>query len=387
MKEEKEIYKRKIALLGSTGSIGTQALDVIAAHPDLFEAYALTANNNVSLLVEQAKRFHPEVVVIANEAHYEEVQAALSDLPIKVYTGAESLCQIVEDDHVDIVLAAMVGFAGLRPTVSAIKAGKAIALANKETLVVAGELITRLAQEHRVPLLPVDSEHSAIFQCLEPGNAIEKILLTASGGPFRHCSKEELAKVTKGQALAHPTWHMGAKVTIDSATMMNKGFEVIEARWLFGVRPEQIKVVVHPQSIIHSMVQFADGAVKAQLGMPDMRLPIQYAFGYPRRLSADFPRIDFSSLGSLTFERPDLERFPCLGLAYEALRRGGNSPCVMNAANEVANRAFIEERIRFPLIYEIIAETMASIPFEKDCSLDTYIATDEEARRLAATLL
>ena len=382
-----ETYKRKIALLGSTGSIGTQALDVIAAHPDLFEAYALTAHNNVSLLVEQARRFHPEVVVIANEAHYEEVQTALSDLPIKVYTGAESLCQIVEDDHVDIVLAAMVGFAGLRPTVSAIKAGKAIALANKETLVVAGELITRLAQEHRVPLLPVDSEHSAIFQCLEPGNAIEKILLTASGGPFRHCSKEELAKVTKGQALAHPTWHMGAKVTIDSATMMNKGFEVIEARWLFGVRPEQIEVVVHPQSIIHSMVQFADGAVKAQLGMPDMRLPIQYAFGYPRRLSADFPRIAFSSLGSLTFEQPDLERFPCLGLAYEALRRGGNSPCVMNAANEVANRAFIEERIRFPRIYEIIAETMVSIPFEKDCSLDTYISTDEEARRLAATFL
>lgn len=378
---------KRIALLGSTGSIGTQALDVIAANPERFEAYALTANNSADLLIEQARRFHPEVVVIANDQHYAHVQEALSDLPIKVYTGADALCQIVQDDHVDIVLAAMVGFAGLRPTVSAIQAGKAIALANKETLVVAGELITRLCAEHQVPLLPVDSEHSAIFQCLEPGNRIEKILLTASGGPFRHFTAEQLRTVTKHQALSHPTWHMGAKITIDSATMMNKGFEVIEARWLFGVPPERIQVVVHPQSIIHSMVQFEDGAVKAQLGMPDMRLPIQYAFSFPQRLPATFPRIDFSTLQTLTFERPDTERFPCLALAYEALRQGGNRPCVMNAANEVANRAFIEERITFPRICEIIEQTLQRIPYEGGCTLDTCLSTDEEARRCAASLL
>lgn len=378
---------KRIALLGSTGSIGTQALDVIAAHPDLFEAYALTANNSADLLIEQARRFHPEVVVIVNEQHYEHVRQALSDLPVKVYTGADSLCQIVQDDHVDVVLAAMVGFAGLRPTVSAIEAGKAIALANKETLVVAGELITSLARAHRVPILPVDSEHSAIFQCLEPGNRIEKILLTASGGPFRHYSAEQLRTVTKDQALSHPTWHMGAKITIDSATMMNKGFEVIEARWLFGVEPGQIEVVVHPQSIVHSMVQFEDGAVKAQLGMPDMRLPIQYAFSFPRRLPATFPRIDFAALQGLSFERPDTERFPCLALAYEALRRGGNRPCVMNAANEIANRAFIEDRIPFTHICEVIEQTMQRIPYEGACTLDTYLATDLEARRCAASLL
>lgn len=378
---------KRIALLGSTGSIGTQALDVIAANPERFEAYALTANNSADLLIDQARRFHPEVVVIANDQHYAHVQEALSDLPIKVYTGADALCQIVQDDHVDIVLAAMVGFAGLRPTVSAIQAGKAIALANKETLVVAGELITRLCAEHQVPLLPVDSEHSAIFQCLEPGNPIEKILLTASGGPFRHYTAEQLRTVTKRQALSHPTWHMGAKITIDSATMMNKGFEVIEARWLFGVPPERIQVVVHPQSIIHSMVQFEDGAVKAQLGMPDMRLPIQYAFSFPQRLPATFPRIDFTTLQTLTFERPDTERFPCLALAYEVLRHGGNRPCVMNAANEVANRAFIEERITFPRISEIIEQTLQRIPYEAGCTLDACLSTDEEARRCAASLL
>lgn len=378
---------KRIALLGSTGSIGTQALDVIAAHPDMFEAYALTANNNADLLIEQARRFLPEVVVIANDRHYDHVRQSLSDLPIKVYTGADALCQIVQDDHIDLVLAALVGFAGLRPTVSAIQAGKAIALANKETLVVAGELITRLCDEHRVPLLPVDSEHSAIFQCLEPGNRIEKILLTASGGPFRHFSAEQLRSVNKSQALSHPTWHMGAKITIDSATMMNKGFEVIEARWLFGVRPEQIQVVVHPQSIIHSMVQFEDGAVKAQLGMPDMRLPIQYAFSFPQRLPATFPRIDFTTLQALTFEQPDTARFPCLALAYEALRQGGNRPCVMNAANEIANRAFIEDRIPFTHICEIIGQAMQRIPYEGDCTLDTYLETDKEARQYAASLL
>ena len=351
---------KKIAILGSTGSIGTQALDVIEANPDLFEAYVLTANNNVELLIQQARRFQPEMVVIANEQHYDAVQRALSNLPIKVYAGADALCDVVQDDNVDIVLASMVGFAGLRPTISAIKAKKIIALANKETLVVAGELINRLASEFQVPILPVDSEHSAIFQCLEPGNPIEKTLLTASGGPFRHYSEEDLKSVTKAQALAHPTWNMGAKITIDSATMMNKGFEVIEAKWLFGVKPEQIQVVVHPQSVIHSMVQFEDGAVKAQLGVPDMRLPIQYAFSYPRRLHSDFDRLDFFSLKSLTFEKPDTKRFPCLQFAYDALRRGGNMPCIVNAANEIVNRAFIEDRISFTRIAEII---------QKPCSM------------------
>ncbi|MBQ5461252.1 MAG: 1-deoxy-D-xylulose-5-phosphate reductoisomerase, partial [Bacteroidaceae bacterium] len=333
---------KKIAILGSTGSIGTQALDVIEANPDLFQAYVLTAYNNVELLINQARRFQPEVVVIANEQHYDAVQRALSNLPIKVYAGADALCEVVQDENVDIVLASMVGFAGLRPTISAIKAKKVIALANKETLVVAGELMNRLAAEYQVPILPVDSEHSAIFQCLEPGNRIEKILLTASGGPFRCYSEEELKTVTKAQALAHPTWNMGAKITIDSATMMNKGFEVIEAKWLFGVKPEQIQVVVHPQSVIHSMVQFEDGAVKAQLGVPDMRLPIQYAFSYPKRLHSDFDRLDFFSLKNLTFEEADTKRFPCLQFAYEALRKGGNMPCIVNAANEIVNRAFID---------------------------------------------
>jgi len=379
--------KKRIAILGSTGSIGTQALEVIAEQSSLYEAYVLTANNNVDLLITQARKFCPATVVIANESHYTKVKDALDDLPIKVYTGADALCQVVQDDNVDMVLASMVGFAGLRPTISAIKAGKAIALANKETLVVAGELINRLTHEYRVPLLPVDSEHSAIFQCLEPGNPIEKILLTCSGGPFRQFSVEELANVTKHHALAHPTWNMGAKITIDSATLMNKGFEVIEAKWLFGVKPEQIQVVVHPQSVIHSMVQFEDGAVKAQLGVPDMRLPIQYAFSYPRRLKASFDRVDFFKMRDLTFEQPDTQRFRCLALAYEALDKGGNMPCIVNAANEIANRAFIDDRISFHKISDIIEKAMTHIDYTTDSSLETYLLTDKETREYAQTLL
>ena len=379
--------KKRIAILGSTGSIGTQALEVIEEQNHLYEAYVLTANNSADLLIEQARKFNPAAVVIANDLHYDKVKDALADLPIKVYAGADALCQVVQDDNVDIVLASMVGFAGLRPTISAIKAGKMIALANKETLVVAGELINRLTREYQVPLLPVDSEHSAIFQCLEPGNRIEKILLTCSGGPFRKLSTEELATVTKAHALAHPTWNMGAKITIDSATLMNKGFEVIEAKWLFGVRPEQIQVVVHPQSVIHSMVQFEDGAVKAQLGVPDMRLPIQYAFSYPKRLKASFDRVDFFKMKDLTFEQPDTVRFRCLALAYEALDKGGNMPCIVNAANEIANRAFIEDKITFHRISEIIEQAMSHVSYSTDSSLETYLLTDKETREYAKTLL
>ncbi len=379
--------KKKICILGSTGSIGTQALDVIRQHSDLYEAYVLTAYNNATLLIEQAREFNPEAVVIAKESNYEAVRDGLADLPIKVYTGADALCQVVQDDNVDMVLASMVGFAGLEPTIAAIKAHKAIALANKETLVVAGDLIVRLANENRVPILPVDSEHSAIFQCLEPGNRIDKILLTCSGGPFRHYSKEELRHATKAHALAHPTWNMGAKITIDSATLMNKGFEVIEAKWLFGVKPEQIQVVVHPQSVIHSAVQFEDGAVKAQLGVPDMRLPIQYAFSYPKRLPLNGERLDLFKMKELTFEQPDTERFRCLALAYEALKQGGNMPCIVNAANEIANRAFIEDRIGFERIAEIIEETMGKVDFTHESSLDIYLSTDKDARAYAASLL
>lgn len=379
--------KRKIAILGSTGSIGTQALDVISEHRDLYEAYVLTAGNSADKLIEQARRFEPEAVVIANEKHYTTVKDALADLPIKVYAGAEALCEVVQDDNVDIVLASMVGFAGLRPTISAIKAKKVIALANKETLVVAGELIKRLSYQYEVPILPVDSEHSAIFQCLEPGNRIEKILLTASGGPFRTYSKEELKTVTKAQALSHPTWNMGAKITIDSATLMNKGFEVIEAKWLFDVKPEQIQVVVHPQAMIHSMIQFEDGAVKAQLGMPDMRLPIQYAFSYPKRLHSSFERIDFFKLKDMTFEKPDTERFRCLDIAYKALEMGGNMPCIVNAANEIANRAFITDKISFERISEIIEESMYHIAFNADSSLETYMETDRETREFASSMI
>lgn len=379
--------KKRIAILGSTGSIGTQALQVIDEHSDLYEAYVITANNSVVKLIEQARKYVPEAVVIANEQHYAEVRDALADLPIKVYAGEDALCEVVQDDNVDIVLASMVGFAGLRPTISAIKAGKMIALANKETLVVAGELINSLASEYKVPIIPVDSEHSAIFQCLEPGNKIEKILLTASGGPFRKYSKEELKTVTKAQALAHPTWNMGDKITIDSATLMNKGFEVIEAKWLFGLKPEQIEVVVHPQSVIHSMVQFEDGAVKAQLGVPDMRLPIQYAFSYPQRLKASFDRLDFFQMRELTFEKPDTDRFPCLRLAFESLRRGGNMPCIVNAANEIVNRAFIEDRIPYEKISEVIESAMHHIAFSSDSSLDTYLQTDKETREYAKSMI
>ena len=379
--------KKRICILGSTGSIGTQALEVIEEHSDLYEAYVLTAYNNATLLIEQARKFQPEAVVIAKEDNYNIVKEGLADLPIKVYAGAKALCEVVQDDNVDIVLASMVGFAGLEPTIAAIKAKKVIALANKDTLVVAGGLITKLAHEYQVPILPVDSEHSAIFQCLEPGNKIDKILLTCSGGPFRKFDSEQLKSVTKADALAHPTWNMGAKITIDSATLMNKGFEVIEAKWLFGVKPEQIQVVVHPQSVIHSAVQFEDGAVKAQLGVPDMRLPIQYAFSYPKRLSLTGDRLNLFKMQNLTFEEPDTKRFPCLELAYESLRQGGNMPCIVNAANEIVNRAFIEDKITYTKISEIIEKTMQNVPFCTEDTLETYLETDRQARAYAASLL
>ena len=379
--------KKQIAILGSTGSIGTQALNVKEEHPDLYEAYALTANNQVELLAEQARKFMPAAVVIANEAKYLQLKEMLADLPIQVYAGADALCEIVEAKPIDVVLASMVGYAGLRPTMNAIRAGKAIALANKETLVVAGELINALAQQYKTPILPVDSEHSAIFQCLEPNNALEKVILTASGGPFRKFTLEQLQHVTKEQALKHPNWEMGAKITIDSATMMNKGFEVIEAKWLFGVRPDQIEVVVHPQSVIHSMVQYEDGAVKAQLGMPDMRLPIQYAFSYPQRIKASFDRLDFSKMTELTFEQPDTNRFRCLALAYEALHQGGNMACIVNAANEVVVAAFLKDRISFLRMSEVIEASMAKVPFIQTPTYEDYVATDAEARRIAESLI
>lgn len=379
--------KKQIAILGSTGSIGTQALQVIEEHPDLYEAYALTANNRVDLLIEQARKFLPEAVVIANEEKYLQLKEALSDLPIKVYAGADALCQIVESQPIDIVLASMVGYAGLRPTMNAIKAGKTIALANKETLVVAGELINALANQYRTPILPVDSEHSAIFQCLEMNTPVEKVILTASGGPFRTYTMEQLQQVTKAQALRHPNWEMGAKITIDSASMMNKGFEVIEAKWLFGVRPEQIEVVVHPQSVIHSMVQFEDGAVKAQLGMPDMRLPIQYAFSYPERVKSSFERLDFAKVTDLTFEQPDTKRFRNLALAYEALHQAGNMPCIVNAANEVVVAAFLKDNISFLGMSDVIEKTMGRVTYIKEPSYEDYVATDAEARCIAEELI
>lgn len=387
MSEQKK--KKQIAILGSTGSIGTQALQVIEEHPELYEVYALTANNKVELLVEQARKFMPEAVVIANEARYAELKEALNDLPIKVYAGAEALCQIVESSPIDIVLTAMVGYAGLKPTINAIRARKAIALANKETLVVAGELINELASQYHTPVLPVDSEHSAVFQCLagEVGNPIEKVILTASGGPFRTYTLEQLQTATRAQALKHPNWEMGAKITIDSASMMNKGFEVIEAKWLFGVRPEQIEVVVHPQSVIHSMVQFEDGAVKAQLGMPDMRLPIQYAFSYPDRIRSSFDRLDFSKCTDLTFEQPDTTRFRNLALAYEAMYRGGNMPCIVNAANEVVVEAFLRDTIGFLGMSDVIEKTMGLATFVQAPTYDDYVATDAEARRIARELI
>lgn len=381
--------RKRIAILGSTGSIGTQALEVIEEHNDLYEAYILTANNQVDKLIEQARKHQPETVVIANEQHYDKLKGALANLPIKVYAGAKALEEVVTDSQVDMVLTALVGFSGLRPTISAIRARKPIALANKETMVVAGELINQLCDENRVPLLPVDSEHSAIFQSLQGNeyNRIEKILLTASGGPFRTFTHEQLKTVTKEQALKHPNWSMGAKITIDSASMMNKGFEVMEARWLFRVNPEQIEVLVHPQSIIHSAVQYEDGAIIAQMGMPDMRVPIQYAFSYPLRLKSSFPRIDFKLCTQLTFEKPDTEKFRNLALAYEAIRRGGNMPCIVNAANEIVNAGFLHDQISFLGMSEVIEKTMEHTTFVAKPTLDDYLATDAEARRVATELM
>ena len=380
---------KRIAILGSTGSIGTQTLDVVREHADEYEAYALTAGHNAELLIAQAREFHPEVVVIADESRYETVREALADLPIKVWAGAEAIGDAASLPDVDVVVTAMVGFAGLRPTVAAIEVGKTIALANKETLVVAGELITELAVKHRAPILPVDSEHSAIFQSLvgEDGNAIDKILLTASGGPFRTTPIEELANVTAARALKHPNWEMGAKITIDSATMMNKGFEMIEAKWLFGVEPERIEVLVHPESIVHSAVQLADGGVKAQLGVPDMRLPIQYALSFPRRLLLSGERLDLAALGRLTFERPDFDKFDCLRIAYEAIAAGGNLPCVVNAANEVANAAFRRGAVGFLDIPRLIRRAMADATRCQRASLSDYLASDAEVRRLVAGYL
>lgn len=383
------IKKKQIAILGSTGSIGSQALQVIAEHPDLYEVYALTANNRVELLIEQARAFLPEAVVIANEQKYLQLKEALEDLPIKVYAGMEAICQVVESQPIDIVLTAMVGYSGLKPTIHAIRASKTIALANKETLVVAGDLIEKLVKQHHACIIPVDSEHSAIFQCLvgEGYNSVEKLILTASGGPFRTFTYQELQTVTKKQALKHPNWEMGAKITIDSATMMNKGFEVIEAKWLFGVRPDQIEVLVHPQSIVHSMVQFEDGSIKAQLGLPDMKLPIQYAFSFPDRIRSSFERLDFRQFSSLTFEQPDLERFRNLALAFEAMNRAGNMPCIVNAANEIAVAAFLEEKISYLRMSEMIEETMHRTSFVVHPTYDDYVATDAEARRIALEMI
>ena len=381
--------RKQIAILGSTGSIGTQALEVIEEHSDLYEVYCLTANNKVDELAAQALKFKPAAVVIANEAHYDRLCQMLASEPdIKVYAGAKAIDEIVEAGPIDMVLTAMVGFAGLSPTIHAIKAGKTICLANKETLVVAGALICQLAQQYRTPILPVDSEHSAIFQCLvgESGNEIEKILLTASGGPFRTFDINRLSQVTKADALRHPTWNMGAKITIDSATMINKGFEVIEAKWLFGVEADNIEVLVHPQSIVHSAVQFADGAVKAQLGVPDMRLPIQYAFSYPDRLTLSSARLDLFA-HPLEFFRPDLEKFRCLALSFEAIKKGGNMPCILNAANEVVNRAFLDDRCGFLQIADTIERTLNAVAFDPSPDYDVYVATDREARRVAAEIL
>ena len=380
--------KRQIALLGSTGSIGTQALDVVRDNTDRFEIYALVARQNVDLLAQQAREFRPEVVVIADEQHYAPLKEALADLPMKVWAGADAIADVVQMAPVDVVLTAMVGYAGLRPTLAALEAGKAVALANKETLVVAGELVTATARRTGAPILPVDSEHSAIFQCLvgQDASAVEKVILTASGGPFRTTTREALADVTPAEALRHPNWSMGAKVTIDSASMMNKGFEMIEARWLFGLPPERIEVVVHPQSIVHSMVQFADGAVMAQLGTPDMHLPIAYALAYPRRLRSAAPRLDFAQLSTLTFEAPDRERFRNLDYAYEAARRGGNMPCILNAADEVAVAAFLSGKIGFLAMSDLIAETMARTTFIATPTYDDYVQTDAEARRIATEI-
>lgn len=382
--------KQQICILGSTGSIGTQALDVIEQHSDLYEVYCLTANNRVQELAEQARKFHPAAVVIANEARYEELKDMLSDEPdIKVYAGAQALCDIVQAEPIDMVLASMVGFSGLEPTIHAIKARKKICLANKETLVVAGELICNLAQEYHVPILPVDSEHSAIFQSLvgEGDNEVEKILLTCSGGPFHNYTHEQLEKVTAADALKHPTWDMGAKITIDSASLMNKGFEVTEAKWLFGVPADKIEVLIHPQSVVHSAVQFVDGAVKAQLGVPDMRLPIQYAFSFPQRLHLNGDRLDLFKTQDLQFFKPDYQKFKCLQLAFDAIRKGGNMSCIVNAANEIVNAGFRKGECGFLQMADIIEETMAKATFDSNPDLDVYLQTDAEARRIATELM
>ena len=381
--------KRQIAILGSTGSIGTQTLQVVEEHPECFEVYAITANSRVDDLIAQARKFMPEAVVIADETKYEELKEALSDLPIKVYAGYEAICQIVESGPIDVVVTAMVGFSGLRPTINAIKAGKAIALANKETMVVAGEMINALAMEYKTPILPVDSEHSAIFQCLagEMSNRIEKLILTASGGPFRTWNREDIAKATRAQALNHPNWSMGSKITIDSATMMNKGLEIIEARWLFGTPGDKIQVVIHPESIIHSMVEYADGSVIAQMGHPDMREAIQFAFSYPYRLPLDNRKLNFAELGSMSFFAPDAEKFPALGLAYESLEKGGNMACIMNAANEAAVAAFLQEKIGFYDITDIVHECMSGADFVADPDLETIFKTNETVLAKAAELI
>ncbi len=381
--------KKRIAILGSTGSIGTQTLEVIEQNPERFEVEVLTGNNNIRLLIDQAKKYQPNVVVISNSCHYDELSEALKSEPIKVYAGREALQQVVQMDTIDIVVTAMVGYSGLIPTCNAIKAGKHIALANKETMVVAGEIINQLAIEHKVNIYPVDSEHSAIFQCLvgEFNNEIEKIYLTASGGPFRGFSMEQLANVTKTDALKHPNWDMGAKITIDSASMMNKGFEVIEAKWLFGLKPEQIDVVVHPQSIVHSIVQFRDGSMKAQMGVPDMKLPIQYALSFPERVPSTFKRFSFLDYPKLTFEQPNTKNFRNLALAFEALNRGGNMPCILNAANEVVVQAFLTEKISFLQMPEIIEQSMGKAPYLKSPDLEDYILTDKEVRILTSALV
>ena len=384
-----DIRKKQIAILGSTGSIGTQALDVIDQHPDKFEVYALTANNNIELLIEQAIKFKPEVVVIANDKNYLILKEALNSYPIKVWAGIDAISDVVQTSDIDVVLAAMVGFSGLRPTINALKAGKTVALANKETLVVAGEQIIELALKNQAPILPVDSEHSAIFQCLngEDLNRINKIWLTASGGPFRNFTREQLEDVTKKQALKHPSWNMGAKVTIDSSTLMNKGLEMIEARWLFDIKPSCIEVVVHPQSIVHSMVEFEDTSVMAQMGMPDMRVPIQYAFSYPQRLKSDFKPANFFELSNLTFEEPNLEVFKNLSYAYDAIGKGGNMPCILNAANEIAVEQFLQDRVSFLGMSDVIEQTMQRVSFIEKPSLDDYFTTDIEAREIAIDII
>lgn len=381
--------KKQLAILGSTGSIGTQTLEVVAEHPDLFDIYALTANNNIDLLISQARQFIPEAVVIANETHYERLKDALADLPIKVYTGKDAINQIVESSIIDIVITAMVGYSGLQPTIRAIKAHKTIALANKETLVVAGDLIRQMAIENKAPIIPVDSEHSAIFQCLvgEFNNPIDKIILTASGGPFRTFTPEQLAHVTKQDALKHPKWNMGHKITIDSATLMNKGFEMIEAKWLFDVPPEQIQIAVHPQSIIHSMVQFKDGTIKAQLGTQSMKLPIQYALSFPERLPNTCQKLKLEDYCNLTFEHPDTERFPLLRHAFEAANTGGNMPCILNAANEIAVAAFLQDRIKYLQINKIVEKCLEHIAFVQKPTYEDYVQTNEETRCYANELI